>query len=700
MYRDDVPVTAVSDSASESTIEGSPNGDAAAPAAAEEAPPPARSGPDESADEPTLNIPTEGQLAHLIDLAFATASAWTGVPDRFHTLARGMGIDVASAPAQPVNRALGYFLNEEIKAGRRSVELRWKTTSNINAMPPPRTRSAADSETAACERLASKVQHPAGRARLMDMLVLRGGKAAPNRASAAIEAYLDHVVAPPSAIRGPADEVFERQWLDRALGLSLGRALTLTHIAASAHNGPEITKRAVAVALNFADSRVHSQQAQVGSALSALALLTTNRRLLDSTETAKLVALIEEEATHSAELDHVVDQLMDLLILVEPSRRRDAQRLRVKTRLNLAAGREPMVAMAFLEEAARIARTYNLNDLRDEAVREMQRVAKLDHGLRSISTEITIPGPIVDAEVRRASDGADWRESMSNWLATGAPSGDLASNERTSRHVAARSIVRQLASTVLIGADNMPRWRPETQADKEAYDLSRTEVMRMAFSGQTLAASLDRIVALHGIPPVTELARFLAGDGCGDMTLAAPLARSFHRYWSGDHEGSLHTAAVRVEAGARALVMLLDEPAYTVARGNAQGKYVGLDQLLAILLRHGFDPDWDRFIRTLLLGPTGQNLRHDVAHGFILSEPSPSTAALALRAYSLFVNLLWQPSNSFTVGGQFGLPKPAWTITDAIRNSIAIAVRSPQNLPALLRSESEALKDVLMRAWR
>jgi hypothetical protein len=168
----------------------------------------------------------------------------------------------------------------------------------------------------------------------------------------------------------------------------------------------------------------------------------------------------------------------------------------------------------------------------------------------------------------------------------------------------------------------------------------------------------------------------------------------FRRYWSGDFDGSLHTAAVRVEAGARALVMLLDEPAYTVARGNAQGKYVGLDQLLDILAGRGFDPDWDRFIRTLLLGPTGQNLRHDVAHGFILNEPTSSTAALALRAYSLFVDLLWRPSFSLGTNAQPPLPTPAWTITDAVFNMIRAAIRARQLIPHLIRAEIAALRSV------
>jgi hypothetical protein len=90
-------------------------------------------------------------------------------------------------------------------------------------------------------------------------------------------------------------------------------------------------------------------------------------------------------------------------------------------------------------------------------------------------------------------------------------------------------------------------------------------------------------------------------------------------------------------------------------------------------------------------------MRHDIAHGFILSEPSPSTAALALRACSLFVHLLWQPSTSHGTHSGPASPRPAWTITDAVRGTIGTAARSPRLIPALLRAEGSALRAVFKR---
>lgn len=115
------------------------------------------------------------------------------------------------------------------------------------------------------------------------------------------------------------------------------------------------------------------------------------------------------------------------------------------------------------------------------------------------------------------------------------------------------------------------------------------------------------------------------------------MARALLRYWRGDYEGSLHTVVPRIEAGAQRLVLALDEPAYQVARGSQPGKYVGLPSLLDVLAQHDFDPDWDRFLRTFLLGPAGLNGRHDLAHGFNLHRRPRVDAALALRALGLLV---------------------------------------------------------------
>jgi len=73
----------------------------------------------------------------------------------------------------------------------------------------------------------------------------------------------------------------------------------------------------------------------------------------------------------------------------------------------------------------------------------MRRVARMDHGHQTISSDLNIPGEFIDAEIRNASDGASWQEAIAAWLDTRAPSGDRAANERTARDVLARAGARR-----------------------------------------------------------------------------------------------------------------------------------------------------------------------------------------------------------------------------------------------------------------
>jgi hypothetical protein len=246
--------------------------------------------------------------------------------------------------------------------------------------------------------------------------------------------------------------------------------------------------------------------------------------------------------------------------------------------------------------------------------------------------------------VANYSHGSDWRESLTSWLNSPPPSGIKADNELFVQEAATLAPLSSLLSTVIMGADNLPRWTAVSDEDKHVAQLARIETMKMQLAGTVLTRALDRIKQEHDIPPLADLAIFLSEDGRGNFELANVLARSLIRYWSGDLEGALHTTVVRIESAARALVLLLNEPAYRVARSTRPNKYVGLDELLDILLdSEWLDENWDRFIRTLLLHPAGFTLRHNLAHGFVYEVPPAALVVLALRALGLFVTMLWAP---------------------------------------------------------
>lgn len=51
------------------------------------------------------------------------------------------------------------------------------------------------------------------------------------------------------------------------------------------------------------------------------------------------------------------------------------------------------------------------------------------------------------------------------------------------------------------------------------------------------------------------------------------------------------------------------------------------------------DESWAYFLRWLLLGPPGMNIRNEIAHGFV-GDISPGYAALALRAAALLITVV------------------------------------------------------------
>ncbi|WP_196425607.1 DUF4209 domain-containing protein [Amycolatopsis camponoti] len=54
--------------------------------------------------------------------------------------------------------------------------------------------------------------------------------------------------------------------------------------------------------------------------------------------------------------------------------------------------------------------------------------------------------------------------------------------------------------------------------------------------------------------------------------------------------------------------------------------------MLPALAKQGFDESWGRYLSTLLAGPTGWNLRNELAHGFVDEVSAPITALLIQAA--------------------------------------------------------------------
>ncbi|MBB4914442.1 hypothetical protein [Streptosporangium saharense] len=220
------------------------------------------------------------------------------------------------------------------------------------------------------------------------------------------------------------------------------------------------------------------------------------------------------------------------------------------------------------------------------------------------------------------------------WFLTEAPSGNHAGNEATARQIVNEIVFTRIARVTLYSTNDLPK--KVISGDDEAYrnELARVEQYSMGCSGMLLVNALDLTRARFGIPAQGDLETFISQYGA-HPTLAQALAQALRLYWVGEYSASVHLAAPKIEAAARALLLEINKPLYRAAVGDATGQFPGLGVFLEHLVDSGFDPDWERFLRTLLLSD-GANVRNFVAHGF-MHDADRNTAALVLRACAVLM---------------------------------------------------------------
>ncbi len=286
--------------------------------------------------------------------------------------------------------------------------------------------------------------------------------------------------------------------------------------------------------------------------------------------------------------------------------------------------------MHWATEASNLASRYGDTESRDRAVRLMQSIPAESMGWEAHESTVTLPISALRSHVRRYKFSADWRQALRVFLASKSPSGDYQQNVASSRASSAGSI-RRLVSRVTFGSHGLPERR---DGDFDEEELVRTEQFAIGASGILLDLELKEIERRFGKPPRTEIASWVSVTfGC-DLDYAYQFAHTLHLHWVGAFSDSARVAIALVEAGARRLLLLLDEPIYRVERGTSPGRFPAMDFYVDKLEELELDADWVRALRTTLLDP-GMNLRNMAAHGFKF-EFAPSEAAVLIRLAGLF----------------------------------------------------------------
>ncbi|WP_253838686.1 DUF7380 domain-containing protein [Actinokineospora globicatena] len=350
---------------------------------------------------------------------------------------------------------------------------------------------------------------------------------------------------------------------------------------------------------------------------------------------ANVAELLDRAVTTYPEI-HIIDDLVTLVrkhASNDPGRVNHASRHLINTMMAEAQRHhEPMVTRTMLADAAAQAKRFGLADLERAAITSLQ--AAPAPTWQTTRHEVPIPDGYHDQYLPGFAQAQDWRQALFIWLRTSCPSGRLETNQVTAQQVEESSVFRRLATTVVFRDDGLPA-RTLDPGSASSRELSRIETLSMGAHGLVLGRALHQIRVRFGIPDRADVEEFLASSGA--PMLVSTLAEAFELFWIGRYRASAHLAVPLVEAAVRALLLEFNEPIYRAQAGDTPGQFAGLGALLDSLISIDFDPDWERFLRTLLLGE-GANIRNLTAHGF-LHDIDPVNAALVLRAAAVVVML-------------------------------------------------------------
>lgn len=468
--------------------------------------------------------------------------------------------------------------------------------------------------------LADQAMHPAVRARCWDIAftlkLLKNGRDTAERAARAYLETVGYALAP------------------RELAAGLVRGWTLTRMVGLADLEQEIA----AAMIGAVEDVLARGEDPYGAIPLLAALIAPAPRGKSAAPTDPKVDPLLDQALITYTEVHVIKNVAVLLrkrATDDPPRIERANRHLVGVMLAEAdAATQPMLSLVLYSEAASQARSLGLADLERNAVAKLQ--AAPAPTWQSTKFEINLPSALFDAYLPGFKDATDWRVALGIWLhPTDSPSGRFDTNKVTARRTLQASAVLNSVTRVVFRTDNLPS---RTVTADQLFDpqLASLESMKMGTAGVFLGNALFTIRTRFGIPPRAELEEFLRDFG-GAPTLVTALATALQLYWAGEYDACVHLAVPKVEAAVRALLLELNEPVYRTQVGDASGQFPSLGNLLSPLVDNGFDRDWERFLRTLLLNE-GSNIRNRMAHGF-LDAINPVDAALALHACAVMVLL-------------------------------------------------------------
>jgi hypothetical protein len=365
---------------------------------------------------------------------------------------------------------------------------------------------------------------------------------------------------------------------------------------------------------------------EAGVALHALEVLVSA-----APQHSALPALLVQARAQYPDLflaQHVI-RLQQVVAKGDAGQQQQLQREAVETYLRHANGSQGLLRMKALEDAAQLATKYGLTDLVEQATTSMQQMSPEDLGFQTFEVTGSLPGAVVDGIVATVADRPSLAEALGAFVAAVPPTGDVRQNTAFIEQLATQAPLAVGLPTTQVGADGLPRYTSNTDAERHDEMLARIEVMRLGVGGAIVARQLLGILERFG-PTVGELSSLLAIHGHVEVSVAESLAQSFLDFHVGRFDAAAAVATPKIETLIRARLSYQGNLQFRVQRGQNRGQYPQLGRML-LTAQSSLDPSWYRFLWTFLVSPHGPNYRNDLLHGFI-DTVNKSDAALVLLA--------------------------------------------------------------------
>ncbi|MFG2280338.1 DUF4209 domain-containing protein [Streptomyces asoensis] len=566
-----------------------------------------------------------GSIASAIDQAAQASSKFEAVRALRTTLLCGIPSDVPVEEITdlPVKAAIWAFdyrisVQRDNDRQRAVVEPRFRGASGET--DPPKVAAVAEEVVEVWHALASKVTSPWGLARLQHLLFERRFGRAHEYAIAAAKSYLAAAM----------------NWeigLDRA-GL-LGIALRV----ARSVNSRDQADLIVSQLMSDARQELSGDDRRPGVFMRLMESILAERNPPSGVDD-----LLKDAFTKYAD-----PFIRDNVLRLQIARASDAEAKNqlwgklVEVWNEAAKDSQGIVRAAHLKKALECAEGSQDRELVERAAANLQGLRKDDLGLATFTASTSIDDAEIERLLAPMGEAGNWQQALIDlYQIYGPATGDLTQNKARVEQHAREFVLSGLFSKELLGGDGLPRYRPQSDEDRDAMALAEQESYNIQIFAPILAMALSRIADTYGIPSESELADFFAQAPLTDEDLAHALARAFIRYWTGDAEGAAFTIIPRIETIVRNLVIAMDRGVYRIQRDQKPGQYPGLGYLLDILKVHGMDESWHRCVLTVCANPAGGwNIRNEVAHGFIPNIGIPPAAVvLQLAVYLWSLNAI------------------------------------------------------------